>query len=58
MKIHHRHTGAVIFEGKALSIAKLIAEAVRLRFNLNDANLGHADLRGADFRGAGLVEQK
>ena len=57
MKIHHRHTGAVIYEGEAASMAELVVEAVHLRFNLTDADLRFANLTGADLTGTGLGEQ-
>ena len=51
MKIHHRYTGAVIYEAGAESMAELVMEAVRLR-----ANLTGADLTGAYLTGTVLGE--
>ena len=54
MKIHHRHTGAVIYEGEAALMAELVVEAVRLRADLSYAYLAGANLTGADLAGADL----
>jgi len=55
MKIHHRHTGAVIYEGEAALMAELVVEAVRLRADLSYAYLAGANLAGANLTGADLA---
>jgi len=55
MKIHHRYTGAVIYEAGAESMAELVMEAVRLRADLTNANLTGADLTNANLTGADLT---
>lgn len=62
MKIHHRHTDAVIFESESASVSELVVEAVRLRAdlsyaNLSDANLSGSNLSDANLSDAGLAEQ-
>ena len=54
MKIHHRYTGAVIYEAGAESMAELVMEAVRLRADLTYADLTYANLTGADLTNADL----
>jgi hypothetical protein len=59
MKILHRWTNAVLWEGEAGSVAEAVYAALESGADLRDAdlrgaNLGGANLRGANLRGANL----
>jgi uncharacterized protein YjbI with pentapeptide repeats len=55
IKIKHRFTDAVLFEGEYASIKDAVVEAVKKEVSLLAADLLGAYLQGADLRGANLL---
>ena len=59
IKILHRYTSAVLFEGDAgMTRRQTLEKATFAKANLGGADLGGANLRGADLRGAYLRGKK
>jgi hypothetical protein len=55
IKILHRYTGAVLFEGDAgMTMRQTLEKATLAKANLRGADLGGANLYGADLGGANL----
>ena len=59
IKILHRYTGAVLFEGDAgMTICQTLEKATLAKANLRGADLGGANLYGANLYGANLRGKK
>ncbi len=53
-QIRHRHSGGIIFEGVAESLAAVLQKAVSMKVDLTEAELAKADLSKTDLSGARL----